>query len=265
MARLDVEIVERGLLKSRAKAKELIKDKKIKINSKIETKPAYMVNDKDIIEIIPNDTLKYVSRGGLKLDKAINEFNIDLSNKVIMDIGSSTGGFTDCALQHGASKVIAIDVGTNVMVEELRNDSRVDLHENLNLKNIPKDYFNDVDVVVSDVSFISLKHVIDKVTEQTKTFDMVLLVKPQFECGKEIANKYKGIILDKEVHYNILKDITKYLEDRKYYINNMCASPIKGGDGNIEYLIYVRPSYDQDSMYYINYKELIDDAFKKVK
>ena len=263
--RLDKELVSRGLVSTRAKAQELIKDKKVKINNKIETKQSYMVNDIDNIEILPNDTLKYVSRGGLKLEEAIDEFKIDLKDKIVMDIGSSTGGFTDCSLQHGAKKVIAIDVGTNVMVPELREDKRVELHENLNLKDIPKSYFKDVDVIVSDVSFISLKHVINRVLEQDKKFDMILLVKPQFECGKEIADKYKGIILDKEIHYNILKDITNYLDDNKYYINNVCASPIKGGDGNIEYLIYVRPTYDTDSMYFIKYKELIDDAFKKVK
>ncbi|MCR4581745.1 MAG: TlyA family RNA methyltransferase [Bacilli bacterium] len=264
--RLDKELVIRGLVPTRSKAQELISNKYVKLNGQITTKASTSINDSDTIEIISNDTLKYVSRGGLKLDKAINEFNIDFTNKVVMDIGSSTGGFTDCALQYGATKVIGIDVGTDVMVESLRSDSRVELHEQLNIKDATSDLFEDVDIIVSDVSFISIKRVIDKVVEQDKTFDMVLLIKPQFECGKDIADKYKGIILDKEVHLNILKDITKYLEDRKYYINNICASPIKGGDGNIEYLIYVRPTYDDnDTMYFVNYKELIDDTFKKVK
>ena len=215
------------------------------------------INDNDVIEIISNDTLKYVSRGGLKLDKAINEFDIDFNNKIVMDIGSSTGGFTDCALQHGASKVIAIDV----MVESFRNDNRVELHEQLNIKDAPKELFKDVDIIVSDVSFISLKKVIDKIVEQDNKYDMVLLVKPQFECGKDIADKYKGIILDKEIHYSILKDITKYLEERDYYINNICSSPVKGGDGNIEYLIFVKTINNNIN---INYKELIDNTFKKV-
>ena len=265
MARLDVELVKQELVPSRAKAQELIKNKSVKINGKLATKASIMINDEDNIEILPNDTLKYVSRGGLKLDKAINEFNIDFNNKIVMDIGSSTGGFTDCALKHGASKVIAIDVGTNVMVDELRKDERVDLHEQLNIKDASSQLFDGVDIIVSDVSFISLKKVIDVIVKQDKKYDMVLLIKPQFECGKDIADKYKGIILDKEVHYNILKDITMYLENNKYYINNICASPIKGGDGNIEYLIYVRPTYTEDTMYYVNYKELIDDTFKKVK
>ena len=262
--RLDKELVNRGLVPTRAKAQELIKLRKVKINGFIESKQSYMVNDIDNIEILPNDTLKYVSRGGLKLEEAINKFNLDLKNKTIMDIGSSTGGFTDCALQHGAKKVIAIDVGTDVMVPELRKDERIELHENLNLKDIPHSFFDDVDLIVSDVSFISLKYVIDKVLEQDKKYDMILLVKPQFECGKAIADRYKGIILNKEIHFKILFNITRYLEKNKYYINNLTMSPIKGGDGNIEYLAYIRPTNDTDSMYYINYKELIDDAFKKV-
>ena len=263
--RLDKELVIRGLVPTRAKAQELLKNNKIKINGKLETKQAYMVNDKDIIEILPNDTLKYVSRGGLKLEKAIEEFNIDLKDKVVMDIGSSTGGFTDCSLQHGAKKVIGIDVGTNIMVEPLRNDKRVELHEQLNIKDVTKDLFKNVDIIVSDVSFISIKRVIDKISEQDNRFDLVLLIKPQFECGKEIADKYKGIILDKDVHLSILKDITKYLEERFYYINNICESPIKGGDGNIEYLIYVKSTYNPEQTYNINYKEIINNAFKKVK
>ena len=182
-----------------------------------------------------------------------------------MDIGSSTGGFTDCSLQHGAKKVIGIDVGTNIMVEPLRNDKRVELHAQLNIKDVTKDLFKNVDIIVSDVSFISIKRVIDKISEQDNRFDLVLLIKPQFECGKEIADKYKGIILDKDVHLSILKDITKYLEERFYYINNICESPIKGGDGNIEYLIYVKSTYNPEQTYNINYKEIINNAFKKVK
>ena len=264
--RLDKELVIRGLVPTRSKAQELINNKYVKLNGKIETKASTSINDNDIIEIISNDTLKYVSRGGLKLEEAIQVFNFSFKDKIVMDIGSSTGGFTDCTLQHGAKKVIGIDVGTDVMVEPLRSDSRVELHEQLNLKDIPSNYFKDVDVIVSDVSFISIKRVIDKIVEQNKTFDMILLIKPQFECGKDIADKYKGIILDKEVHYNILKDIHRYLQERNYYINNMCVSPIKGGDGNIEYLIYVRPSYDdKETMYFFNFRKFIDYAFKKVK
>ncbi len=260
--RLDKELVIRGLAPTRAKSQELIKNNKVKINGKLENKTSFMVNDEDNIEILPNDTLKYVSRGGLKLDKAINEFNIDFDNKNIMDIGSSTGGFTDCSLKHGANKIIAIDVGTDVMVDELRNNDKVELHEQLNIKDASSDLFRDIDIIVSDVSFISIKRVIDKISEQSNKFDMVLLIKPQFECGKDIADKYKGIILDKEVHLNILKDITKYLSDNNYYINSLCVSPIKGGDGNIEYLAYIKPTNNNNN---INYKELIDNAFKKVK
>jgi 23S rRNA (cytidine1920-2'-O)/16S rRNA (cytidine1409-2'-O)-methyltransferase len=176
-----------------------------------------------------------------------------------MDIGSSTGGFTQVALENGASKVIAIDVGTDVMVEPLRSDNRVELHEQLNIKDAPNSLFKDVDYIVSDVSFISIKRVIDKVCEQDKKYNMILLIKPQFECGKDIADKYKGVILDKDIHIYILKDIFKYLQERDYYINNLDVSPIKGGDGNIEYLIYARPFKSDKSF---NFEEIVERAFR---
>ena len=135
--RLDKELVERSLVPSRTKAQELIKEKLVLVNGKVIDKSNYMVNELDSTEIKENDKLKYVSRGGLKLDKAINTFNIDMTNKKVMDIGSSTGGFSDCALKHGASHIVAVDVGTNLMHESLRNDPRIVLHEQTNFKESP--------------------------------------------------------------------------------------------------------------------------------
>ena len=261
MRRLDVELVNLKLVKSRAKAKELIKNDKVLINGKISNKPSTMVEDIDIIEIMPNDTLKYVSRGGLKLEHAINEFNIDFYYKNVMDIGSSTGGFTDCSLQHGARTVTAIDVGTDVMDQELRKDVRIELHENLNIKDVPDDLFKDIDIIVSDVSFISIKHVIDKVVPY-KIPELVLLIKPQFECGKAIADKYKGVILDKEIHKKILDNIEYYLSKFDYYLHGIDVSPIRGGSGNIEYVTYYK--YNVKSPLQINYDELVNNAFKEI-
>jgi 23S rRNA (cytidine1920-2'-O)/16S rRNA (cytidine1409-2'-O)-methyltransferase len=258
MNRLDKELVIRGLVSSRSKASELIDNKKVLVDGKIITKQSFMCDETNDIKILENDILKYVSRAGLKLDHAVKSFNINFNDKVVMDVGSSTGGFTQVALENGASKVVAIDVGTDVMVEPLRSDNRVELHEQLNIKDAPNSLFKDVNYIVSDVSFISIKRVIDKVCEQDKKYNMILLIKPQFECGKDIADKYKGVILDKDIHISILKDIFKYLQDRDYYVNNLDVSPIKGGDGNIEYLINVS---NMNELNNINIKTIVDRAF----
>ena len=162
--RLDKYLVNNNFTGSRTKAKELIKSNCIKVNDEIVTKASYMVKDHDVIEIIDNSSLKYVSRAGLKLEGAIESFNLDLNSKNIMDIGSSTGGFTDCSLKNGAKKVVAIDVGTDLMADVLRNDDRGELYEQLNFKNAPSSLFENIDIIVSDVSFISLKHIIYRIS-----------------------------------------------------------------------------------------------------
>ena len=149
--RIDKEIVNRKLVASRSKVQELISNGFVECNGKIVKKSSFQVNELDEIKILENETLKYVSRGGLKLEKAINKFKIDMNNKVVMDIGSSTGGFTDCALQHGAKKVIAIDVGTDVMDKSLRLDNRIELHEKTNIKNLEHKYFENIDIITTDV------------------------------------------------------------------------------------------------------------------
>jgi len=258
--RLDKALVEKGLVPSRTKAQELIKEKLVLVNGKVINKSNYSINDSDLIEIKENDKLKYVSRGGLKLDKAINEFNIDMTNLKVMDIGSSTGGFSDCALKHGASSIIAVDVGTNLMHESLRNHSRINLHEKTNFKEFDSKYFKNIDMAVCDVSFISLKRIIDKIASENVKIDMVCLIKPQFECGKEIADKYKGIILNKQVHIDIIKDMINYFNEKGFYIKNLTSSPIRGGDGNIEYLTYISNKIDTNKN--INIEELVYSTFK---
>ncbi len=258
--RLDKELVERSLVPSRTKAQELIKEKLVLVNGKVIDKSNYMVSESDSIEIKENDKLKYVSRGGLKLDKAINIFNIDMTNKKVMDIGSSTGGFSDCALKHGASHIVAVDVGTNLMHESLRNDPRIDLHEQTNFKEFESSYFKDIDIAVCDVSFISLKKIIDKIASENVKLDMVCLIKPQFECGKEIADKYKGIILNKQIHIDIIKDMIKYFNDKGFYIKNLTSSPIRGGDGNIEYLTLISNKIDKNIN--LNIEDLVYTTFK---
>ena len=238
--RLDKYLVSNNFVATRTKSKELIKSNNVKVNDKIVTKASYIVKDHDKVEIIDSSSIKYVSRAGLKLEGAIDSFNLDLKDKSIMDIGSSTGGFTDCSLRHGAKRVVAIDVGTDLMADSLRDDERVELYEQLNFKNAPSNLFENIDIIVSDVSFISLKHIIDRISLEDEDFELVFLIKPQFECGKEIADKFKGIINDKEVHKDVILDIITFFKQYGYNIIDLDVSKIQGKSGNIEYLAHFR-------------------------
>ena len=246
--RLDKYLVSKNFVATRTKSKELIKSNNVKVNGKIVTKASYIVKDHDKVEIIDNSSIKYVSRAGLKLEGAIDSFNLDLKDKNIMDIGSSTGGFTDCSLRYGARRVVAIDVGTDLMADSLRNDDRVELYEQLNFKNAPSDLFENIDIIVSDVSFISLKHIIDRISLEDKDFELVFLIKPQFECGKEIADKFKGIINDEEVHKDVILDIITYFKQYGYNIIDLDVSKIQGKSGNIEYLAHFIRTEDATKM-----------------
>lgn len=259
--RLDKELVERNLVDSRTKAQELIEKKFVICNDKIIEKPSYKVSSDDIIKIKENDCFKYVSRGGLKLEKAILNFKLDLKNKNIMDIGSSTGGFTDCALQNGAKKVIAIDVGTDLLHEKLRKNPKVELHEKVNIKNLDNRLFENIDFITIDVSFISAITVINKIKDTGIKVGIMCLIKPQFECGKDIANKYKGVILNKKIHKEIIETFIKNINKLGFYIKNLDFSPIRGGDGNIEYITLITNKEYNNSI--IDVDCVIKNAFKK--
>lgn len=261
--RIDKELVTRGLSPSRAKAQELIEANLVKCNDKLVTKSNYLVSENDSITILENDKLKYVSRGGLKLEKAINEFNINFFNLRVMDIGSSTGGFCDCALQHGAKNIIAIDVGTNLLHESLRSNEKIDLHEQTNFKNLDAKYFKDIDIMTCDVSFISLKQIFTKIASENINIDIICLIKPQFEAGKTIATKYKGIILNKEIHVSIINDLIDYFNSLGFSIKDLTFSPITGGDGNIEYLAYVSNKVKENKR--LDVKKIVTNAFKNKK
>lgn len=259
--RLDKYLVSNGFANTRTKSKELIKSNNVKVNDKIVTKASYMVKDHDKIEIIDSSSLKYVSRAGLKLEGAIESFNLDLNNRSIMDIGSSTGGFTDCSLRNGAKRVVAIDVGTDLMADSLRNDERVELHEQLNFKNAPSNLFEGIDMIVSDVSFISLKHIIDRIAIEDEDFELVFLIKPQFECGKELASKLKGIISDREVHKDVILDIISYFKSHDYNIINLDLSKIQGKSGNMEYLGHFKRNVESLE---IDVDRILDKAFPEI-
>lgn len=257
MTRIDIELVKRGIFETRNKAQNEIKNKIVYCNNVCITKPAFDVTENDIIEI-KGEKLKYVSRGGLKLEKAIKEFNIDLNDKILIDIGSSTGGFSDCAIQNGIKKVYAIDVGTDQFDKNLRLNNKIILYENTDFRSVDNSIINDANIASIDVSFISVTKLTSKLKELTNLKEVICLIKPQFECGKEISDKYKGVPLNKEVHESVIKNVIKSFKENNYYINNITSSPIKGGNGNIEYLAY----FKRDKERSINIEEVVNKAFK---
>lgn len=237
--RLDVLLVNRSLVSSREKAKAIIMAGNVFVNGQREIKAGTSFEDTVDIEI-KGQPLKYVSRGGFKLEKALSEFEIDLNNKVCMDVGSSTGGFTDCMLQNGARKVYAIDVGTNQLVWKLRQDERVVTMEKTNIRYVkPHDIPELIDFSSIDVAFISLELVLSPVRNLLReNGQVVCLIKPQFEAGREQVGK-KGVIRDYKVHIEVIEKIIIHSVAIGFNILNLDYSPIKGPEGNIEYLLHL--------------------------
>lgn len=238
--RLDVLLVQKGLAPSREKAKAMIMEGNVFINNNREDKAGTMFDENTEIEIKGN-TLKYVSRGGLKLEKAMTHFGITLDNKVCMDIGASTGGFTDCMLQNGARKVYAVDVGYGQFAWKLRQDERVVCMEKTNIRYVtPEQIADKLDFASVDVSFISLTKVLGPARALlAENGEMVCLIKPQFEAGREKVGK-KGVVRDKAVHEEVIGKVIDFAKETGFEILNLEYSPIKGPEGNIEYLVYIR-------------------------
>ncbi|UOY89758.1 TlyA family RNA methyltransferase [Bacillus glycinifermentans] len=239
--RLDVLLVERGLIETREKAKRAIMAGIVYTNENRLDKPGEKV-DRTIPLTIKGKALQYVSRGGLKLEKALKEFNLSVSGKTMIDIGSSTGGFTDCALQNGAACSYAVDVGYNQLAWKLRQDERVIVMERTNFRYCtPADFAEGLpEFATIDVSFISLKIILPVLkTILVPGSDCVALVKPQFEAGRESVGK-KGIVRDPLVHKAVLNDISGFAAKEGYDCKNASFSPITGGDGNIEFLLHLQ-------------------------
>lgn len=241
MPRIDIELVNRNIVNSRARAQESIKNGLIYCNNKCITKCSFSVCEDDILEL-RGEPLKYVSRGGLKLEKAINTFNINLKNKVMCDIGSSTGGFSDCALQNGIDEIYAIDVGSNQLHDSIRSNPKVHVMENTDFRNIDINLISKTQIVTIDVSFISVTKLVPKISELPNCNEIVCLVKPQFECGKENADKFKGVVLSKSIHFEVITNIISAFKEIHFLAEGLTSSPIKGGSGNIEYLLYLKLS-----------------------
>lgn len=236
--RLDAAVFEAGLTESRERAKTAIMAGLVYVNGNKEDKPGTQVGEKDKIELRGN-TLKYVSRGGLKLEKAIDKFGISLKDKVCGDIGASTGGFTDCMLQNGARKVYAVDVGYGQLAWKLRNDERVVNMERTNIRYVTAEQLGErPDFCSVDVSFISLTLVLPVLKNLlSENGEVVCLIKPQFEAGREKVGK-KGVVRDPVVHREVIIKILTFLSEDNFYVYGLDFSPIKGPEGNIEYLVY---------------------------
>jgi len=242
--RLDVLLVKKGFFETREKARKSIMAGAVLVNDTCEDKPGARIDEDAEIRIKENVN-PYVSRGGVKLEKALKEFEIDLTGKTAMDVGASTGGFTDCMLKNGARKVIAVDVGYGQLAWSLRNDERVICLERTNIRYLkPEEIDETVDFCSVDVSFISLKKVLPAVYNLTKdNAEVVCLIKPQFEAGRDKVGKH-GVVRDKNTHIEVIKDVVSAAAQMGYSLEGLTFSPVKGPEGNIEYLAFFRKTKD---------------------
>ena len=245
--RIDVLLVEQGFFDSREKAKRAIMAGIVHNDHEIIDKPGTKV-PVDMELFVKGTVMPYVSRGGLKLEKALKIFDISMQNRVMVDIGSSTGGFTDCALQNGAQCVYAVDVGTNQLVWKLRNDPRVIVKEKTNFRYATRDLFENgiPNIATIDVSFISLTKVLLPVYHLLKSGgEVVCLIKPQFEAGREKVGK-KGVVRDAKVHQEVIEKVMEYAKSIGFAPQHLEFSPIKGPEGNIEYLVQLEGTFNSE-------------------
>ena len=242
--RLDQYLVLNKYFESRNKAQNEIDSGNVLVNNKVITKGSFDVKDNDIIEI--KDSCPYVSRGGYKLEEALKKFNIDLNNKVVLDIGASTGGFTDCSIQNGAKLVYSVDVGTNQLHESLLNNPKIISYEKTNILDLnPNDLKEKPEVIVMDVSFVSIEYLLPGILKflDDKTI-FISLIKPQFEvCNMKFKN---GVIKDKNIHIKVIENVRKELNKNNLDIFKLIPSPIKGGSGNREFLVLIKNGFNNE-------------------
>ncbi len=263
--RLDLKLVELGFCETREKAKALIMSGIVFVNNQKSDKAGDTVKPDDKVEV-RGATLKYVSRGGLKLEKAVSSFNLVLNDYICADIGASTGGFTDCMLQNGAKKVYAIDVGYGQLAWKLRTDERVVNLERTNFRYVTNEQVPDaLDFASVDVSFISLSHILPVMRTLLKEGGRaVCLIKPQFEAGKENVGK-KGVVRDRSVHISVIDKIVDLINENKYSLLGLDFSPVKGPEGNIEYLCYIEKNENPQVLIDLNTEGLVDASYAALK
>ena len=254
--RLDVILVNKGLAPSREKAKAIIMAGKVYVDGQKEDKPGTGFHEEKVKIEVRGETQRYVSRGGLKLEKAMQCFPIELKDCVCMDIGASTGGFTDCMLQNGARKVYSVDVGHGQLAWKLRQDERVVCMEQTNFRYMkPEDIPDTLDFASVDVSFISLTKILIPARNLLKTGGkMVCLIKPQFEAGREKVGK-NGVVREESVHKEVIEKIVTYSDLVGFQVQGLEYSPIKGPEGNIEYLVFLEKKPEEEAILALNEKE----------
>lgn len=257
--RLDIYLTEKNLINSRERGKRLIKDGKVTVNGVVCTKPSFEVNDEDDISV--ENAPDYVGRGLIKLETAFQTFKLDINNKICADIGASTGGFTQCMLRYGAKKVYAVDVGHGQLDSSLVSNPMVVNCEGVNARYLTADFFNEIPEFMGvDLSFISLTLVMPAITACLHSDgDLVVLIKPQFEAGKQALNK-KGIVKNPKDHIRVLKTLFDFFVELGLTVNDAVPSAIRGGDGNIEYLAHLK-KYAEIAHKDININALVKSAF----
>lgn len=262
--RLDVAVFERGYAPSREKAKAIIMAGQVYVNNQKVDKAGTEIKEDDVLEVRGN-TLKYVSRGGLKLEKAMQEFPIDLNGKICMDVGASTGGFTDCMLMSGAVKVYSVDVGYGQLAWKLRCDERVVNLERTNFRYVTDEQIKDkIQFSSVDVSFISLKHILPNLNKLlSDNGQAVCLIKPQFEAGKDKVGK-KGVVREKSVHLEVVNHVIAMAIENGFSVCGLQFSPIKGPEGNIEYLIYLCKNENPIIAACVNPEKLVNESHEEL-
>lgn len=263
--RLDSKLVDLGLVESREKAKALIMAGQVYVNNQKVIKSGTFLKETDLIEV-RGEKIPFVSRGGLKLKKAMEVFDISLENNVCMDVGASTGGFTDCMIQHGASKVYSIDVGYGQLAWKLRTDERVVNMERTNFRYVTKEQINDdVDFASVDVSFISLKIILPVLYNLLKwDGTAVCLIKPQFEAGKDKIGK-KGVVREMSTHCEVVNQVMNYAISSGFSVTGLSFSPVKGPEGNIEYLMHIIKSENPENISDISVEKLIENSHNELE
>ena len=261
--RLDAALVERGLIQSRERAKTTIMSGLVFVNNQKADKAGDQVTDEDIIEVRGGQQ-DFVSRGGKKLEKALNYFNVSVEGKKAIDAGASTGGFSDCMLKRGVEKIYAVDVGYGQLAWSVRNDPRVVCMERTNVRYISREQIpEELDIAVIDVSFISLALVLKPVGDLLKAEgECVCLIKPQFEAGKERVGK-KGVVRDPQVHVDVLKEFIVSAEKAGFYVKHLTFSPITGPEGNIEFLGHLSKKAEDKGTF--DFEELVSQAHQELK
>lgn len=263
--RLDKILTDKGYFETKSKAQAAIMAGDVKVNGETIAKAGFQLELKEdtVFEI---KSMPFVSRGGFKLDRAIKYFNINLKDKICLDAGASTGGFTDCMLQNGAKKVYSVDVGYGQFAWKLRTDSRVKVIERVNVKNCKvEDIYSENDeraeFLTMDLSFISITKVLENIVNlSNKTdFEIVSLIKPQFEAGKEQVGK-NGVVRDKETHVEVIKNVIQFAKNLKLNVKNLTYSPIRGPKGNIEYLVYLT---SKETDFEIPVEEVVEQAHRE--